>query len=103
MIQELNYQNYNTLLHSEKPVVAEFYSQTCAHCKRTEVGLRELSEELGDRVIFARCDIAAEPSLTAQVDIHSVPTLLFIRNGQIVDKRVGFTHKLIVAETIKKL
>lgn len=103
MIQELNYQNYDAMLHSGKPVVAEFYSQTCAHCKRTEVGLRELSEELGDSVLFAKCDIAAEPSLTAQLDVHSVPTLLFIRNGQIVDKKVGFTHKLIVAEAIKKL
>lgn len=103
MITELNDNNYDSVIQSEKPVVIEFYSQTCAHCKRTQKGIEELSEELGGQVIFAQSDIAAAPALAARLDIQSVPTVLFVRNGEIKDKRIGFTHKLIIAETIKKL
>lgn len=103
MIQQLTYQDYEALLRSDQPVVVEFYSQTCPHCRRTEVGLKELAQELEGQVVLAQCDIAAEPALTAQLDIQSVPTLLFLRDGQIKDRKVGFTHKLIIAEAIKKL
>lgn len=103
MVEELSYATYDSTIQSDKPVVVEFYSQTCPHCRRTEVGLNELAEELDGKVIFGKCDIAAEPALTAQLDIQSVPTLLFISNGEVRDKRVGFTHKLIIAEAIKKL
>ena len=94
MITELNDSNYDAIMKSKMPVVIEFYSRSCPHCKRTQKGMQELSEEMGNDVIFAQSDIAAVPALAARLDIQSVPTILFIRNGEIKDKRMGFTHKL---------
>lgn len=104
MIIEINRENYDKVLHhTETPLVVEFYSPTCVHCKKTERGINELSEELGDTVTFAKCNIFENESLAALYDISNLPTLLFIKNDEIKDKLIGFTHKLIIAENIKKL
>lgn len=103
MIKDLDYEGYEVLLENNIPAVVEFYSQTCPHCKRTEAGLRELAEEKHEQVIFARCDIEAEPTLVKRLDIQSLPTILFIQGGQIRNRKIGFTHKLILEEEIKKL
>ena len=57
MLTELTNQNYNELISADKPLVIEFYSPTCVHCKRTEAGLNEAAEELGETAIIAKCDI----------------------------------------------
>lgn len=103
MLTELTNQNYNEVFSTEKPQVVEFYSPTCTHCKRTEAGLNEVAEEQGENVVIAKCDITANPALAQQYDVTQLPTLLFIKNGDIREKLVGFTHKLIIAENIKKL
>ena len=103
MVKELTYQNFDKEIKKEMPVVVEFYSPTCAHCRQLEVSLNELSEELAQKAFFAKCNIAAEEALTAQWDITSVPTLLFLKDGEAKEKLIGYTHKLIIAENIKKL
>lgn len=103
MLTELTNQNYNEVFSTEKPLVVEFYSPTCTHCKRTETGLNELAEELGDKALVAKCDVTVNTPLAQQYDITQLPTLLFIKNGDIKEKLIGFTHKLIIAENIKKL
>jgi thioredoxin 1 len=102
MIKELTNENYEEIVSADKPVVAEFYSPTCVHCKRTEAGIKELDEE-GTEAVFATCDITREPALAERLDVQSLPTLLFIKNGEVKNKLIGFTHKLIIAEEIKKL
>ncbi|MDD6208072.1 MAG: thioredoxin family protein [Clostridiales bacterium] len=103
MIKELTYHDFDKTITQPLPVVVEFYSPTCTHCKRLEAGFKELSEEINGQAVFAKCDITKEDSLAAQYDITSVPTLLFIRDGEIKEKLIGFTHKLIIEETLKKI
>ena len=104
MIIELNGDNFDKVMHQTKtPLVVEFYSPSCVHCKKTDRGINELSEELESSVTFAKCNIIEHESLAALYDITNLPTLLFIKNGNIKDKLVGFTHKLIIAENIKKI
>lgn len=103
MVKELTNQNFNEIISADKPLVIEFYSPTCAHCKRTEAGLNEVSEEQGGNAVIAKCDVTAQTELAQRYDITALPTLLFIKNGDIKEKLIGFTHKLIIAENIKKL
>ena len=95
MLTELTNQNYNELMSADKPLVIEFYSPTCVHCKRTEAGLNE--------AIIAKCDITSQPDLAKRYDVTALPTLLFIKNGDIKNKLEGFTHKLIILDNIKRL
>lgn len=102
MITELTNQNYNEIISiSGKPLVIEFYSPTCVHCKKTETEIKNI--EADSSAIFAKCDITKEMNLAERYDVTSLPTLLFIKDGDIKNKLVGFTHRLIIAEEIKKL
>ncbi len=103
MIKELTNQNYDEIVSTEgTPLVIEFYSPNCVHCKRTEAGINELDGE-GVNALFAKCDITQQGNIAENYDVTALPTLLFIKNGDIKNKLTGFTHKLIVAEEIKKL
>ena len=96
MLEKLTQDNYEKIIAGkDKPVVI--------HCKMTEVGLLELAEEQKDAAVYAACDITEEQALAERFDITTLPTLLFIKNGDIKNKLTGFTHKLIIAEEIKKL
>ena len=101
MLTQLTAANLSEVLGTDKALVLEFYSPTCVHCKKTEAGLAEVAAS--DDVLIAKCDITEEPALAEKYDITALPTLLFIKNGQIRERLVGFTHKLIIAENVKKL
>lgn len=104
MIIILTQDNFESVINNpEKTVVVEFFSPTCSHCKMTEVGLLELSNENPDIAVYANCDITKEEALAKRFDITALPTLLFIKNGDMKNKLTGFTHKLIISEEIKKL
>ena len=103
MVNELTRENFDKAIKEHNLAVVEFYSATCKHCKKLEAGITELSEEAGNDVYFGKVLIPDELSLADEYEISSVPTLLYFKDGEIREKSVGFTHKLIIAENIKKL
>lgn len=104
MITELTQNNIEQILSQEDiPLVVEFSSPTCIHCKRIEPILNELSDELDVKAIIAKCNVMEEPDIADRYGITALPTLLFIKNGEIRNKLIGFTHKMIIEENIKKL
>ena len=103
MVNELTRENFDKAIKEHSIAVVEFYSATCKHCKKLEAGITELSEEAGNEVYFGKVLIPDQLSLAEEYEISSVPTLLYFKYGEIREKSVGFTHKLIIAENIKKL
>ena len=103
MVNELTRENFDKAIKEHSIAVVEFYSATCKHCKKLEAGITELSEEAGNEVYFGKVLIPDQLSLAEEYEISSVPTLLYFKDGEIREKPVGFTHKLIIAENIKKL
>ena len=103
MIKELTLHDFETETKQELPVVVEFYTPACAHCKKLAGALEKLSDELQGKAVFAKVNIAEETALQAQYDISSVPTLLFLKNGQEKNKLIGEVHPLIIQEEIRKL
>lgn len=104
MITELTQNNIEQLLSQRDiPIVLDFYSPTCVHCKRIEPSLNELSDELEGKAVIAKCNVMEEPAVSDRYDITALPTLLFIKDGEIKNQLIGFTHKMIIEENIKKL
>jgi thioredoxin 1 len=95
--------DFDEILKNELPVVVEFYSPHCAHCQGLKHTLQKVEDELSDKAIIAAVDITESPATTARFDILSVPTLLFFKDRQMKEKLLGYTHELIIKETIKKL
>jgi thioredoxin 1 len=70
--------------------ILDFWSPTCGPCKAMAPAFEALSNELGEEPIrFVRINTAAQAQLAQPFNIHSVPTLLFVNNGEILDVRVG--------------
>lgn len=96
--------NYQKILSSHDTIhVIEFYSKLCGHCKMLQKELEELSRDSGEDIIFGRVDIEEEQFLFQKYDISSVPTILFIKNGEMKEKLVGYYPKVIINENIKKI
>jgi thioredoxin len=70
--------------------IIDFWSPSCGPCKAMAPAFEALSNELSEEPIrFIRINTAAQPKLAQPFRIHSVPTLLFVHNGEILDVRVG--------------
>lgn len=91
------------VLKSEKPVLVDFWAEWCAPCRALAPVIKELAVEYGDRLRVAKMDVDANPSTTAKLSIRAMPTLLFIKNGQVADSLVGAHPKRKLSEHIDQL
>jgi len=77
------------VLKSQKLVLVDFWAEWCAPCRRLTPLIEELATDYADRLRVAKVDVDANPTLAARFEVRSIPTLLFIRNGQVSGSLVG--------------
>ncbi len=85
--------NAKEFMATELPIVLDFSATWCGPCKQLAPIIDELSQEYAGRIAVGKCDIEEADDLTAEYGIRNVPTVIFIKNGQIVDKFVGSKSK----------
>lgn len=95
--------NFNELLNSGKPLVVDFWAEWCGPCRMVAPIIEELAEEYGDRVLIGKMDVDKNDEVCAQFGIRNIPTILFFKNGQLVDKQVGAAQKAALAAKIDAL
>ena len=101
MSKEVTTQSFEDLvLKSEKPVMVKFTAEWCSPCKSMEPILEEISKEYKDRADIFACDVDENHQLAEKYGIRNIPTMLYFKNGRVVDKQIGagmkasFTNKL---------
>ena len=93
MAVNLTNDNAKEFMATELPIVLDFSAAWCGPCKQLAPIIDELSKEYEGRIAVAKCDIEEADDLTMEFGIRNVPTVIFIKNGQIVDKFVGSKSK----------
>ena len=85
--------NFAEIVAGEKPVMIDFWATWCGPCRILSPTVDEIADEYADRITVAKCNVDDADEIAMQFRIMSIPTLIFIKDGQVVDKRVGVVSK----------
>ncbi|GAB6012542.1 thioredoxin [Viscerimonas tarda] len=103
MALEITDATYEEILQSEKPVVIDFWAEWCGPCRMVGPVVDELATEYAGKVTIGKVDVDNNDAVTAKFGIRNIPTILFFKNGELVDKHVGAAQKSTLVEKINKL
>lgn len=103
MAQIITDSNYAELASAGLPLVVDFSATWCGPCKKIAPIIDELAAEYEGKVNIGKCDVDENDDLTAKFGIRNVPTVLFIKGGEVVDKHVGAAKKSNFVEKIEAL
>ncbi len=83
-------------LKSPEPVLVDFWADWCGPCHMIAPVIDELAAEFKDRVKVGKVDVDQNPELSKRFGIRSIPSLLFFKNGQLVDQLIGVVSKKVL-------
>ena len=93
--------SFDGLLESEKLVIVDFWATWCGPCRMLSPLLDEVEEEMADKVTVVKVNVDDADEIAYRYRIMSIPTLLFFKGGQIVDRTVGAMPKNALVERIE--
>ncbi|MCL1937017.1 MAG: thioredoxin [Candidatus Azobacteroides sp.] len=103
MALQITDDGFGELLHGDKPLVVDFWAEWCGPCKMISPIVEELADEYKGRVVVGKVNVDENEDLAIEYKIHSIPTLLFFKDGELVNKHVGAASKSMLEEKIKML
>lgn len=103
MAKEFTDANFDELLSSNKVVVADFWATWCGPCKAMGPSIDELATEYEGQALIGKVDVEENNDLAEKFAIRSVPTIIFFKDGEMVDKQVGAVPKAVLESKIKAL
>jgi len=87
---------------SEGVTVVDFWAEWCGPCRMIGPIIEELASDYEDKAVIGKVNVDDNPNVSMQFGIRSIPTILILKNGEVVDKQVGVTTKKALADKIEK-
>ncbi len=103
MALAINTTNFEEVLASGKPVVIDFWAEWCGPCRMIAPIVDELAAEYEGQVVIGKCDVEDNDDITVKYGVRNIPTIIFLKNGELVDKQIGACSKDALKEKIQKL
>ena len=101
MALELTDGNIKEIINSGKPVVVDFWAEWCGPCRMVGPIVEELAKEFDGQVVIGKMDVDENVETPNEYGIRNIPTILFFKDGQVVDKQIGATQKAVLAAKIQ--
>ena len=96
-------ENFETLKTGQKPLVIDFWATWCGPCRMVAPIISEMAEKYDGKIVVGKCDVEESEDLAAQFGIRNIPTVIFLKNGEVVDKLVGAVSKQKFEEKFEAL
>ena len=91
-----------TVLDNEGLSVVDFWAEWCGPCRMITPIVEELSNDYADKVQIGKLNVDENPEVSMKFGVRSIPTILFIKNGEVVHKHVGATTKQVLVQKIEE-
>lgn len=93
MALEVTDANFEELVNAGKPMILDFWAEWCGPCRMVSPIIDELATEYEGKVTIGKMDVDNNNDVVAQFGIRNIPTVLFFKDGKLVDKQVGAAQK----------
>ena len=104
MAVEITDSNFSTLVEGSKlPVMLDFFAEWCGPCRMVGPVVNEIAEEYEGKALVGKVNVDENPNTAAKFGIRNIPTILFIRNGEVKDKQVGAASKKDLTDKLNKI
>ncbi len=86
-------ENFASLKNGNLPFVVDFWATWCGPCRMVGPIVSEMAEKYDGKIVVGKCDVEENEDLAAEFGIRNIPTILFFKNGEVVDKLIGAQSK----------
>jgi thioredoxin 1 len=104
MAVELTDANFEQIaLQSDQPVMIDFWAEWCGPCRMVGPIVEEMHGDYEGKAIIAKVNVDENPNISAKFGIRNIPTIIFWKNGEMVDKSVGAVPKNVLTDKMDNL
>ena len=104
MAVEFTTDNFNELAkQSDKPVMVDFWAAWCGPCRLVGPIVEEMANEYEGKAVIGKVDVDTHGAISMEFGVRNIPTIIFLKNGEVVDKSVGAVPKAQLVEKLEAL
>jgi thioredoxin 1 len=104
MAVELTDANFDEIvMGSDKAVMIDFWAEWCGPCRMVAPIVDEIHQEYGEKAVIAKVNVDENPNISMKFGIRNIPTIIFLKNGELVDKSVGAVPKNALTEKLDNI
>lgn len=96
-------ENFKEVIASELPVVMDFWAEWCGPCRMITPIIEEMAKEYEGKAVIGKCDVESADEIAMKYGVRNIPTIIFLKNGEVVDKQVGACQKKDLVAKLEKL
>ena len=93
--------NYEEIAATDKLILIDFWAQWCGPCRMLSPTIDDLTNEYEGKAVIGKVDVDDNPDIAEKFSIRNIPTILFVKNGEVVDKTVGAVPKNEIIDKIE--
>ena len=102
MLEHFTQETFERAVAGDKPVLVDFFATWCGPCRMIAPSIEQLAAEFEGRAVVGKVDVDQEPALAQRFGVMSIPTLVVLKGGKVVEQAVGARGKQDIAAMIER-